>query len=64
MFWVACIIGVASVTYAFEELWIAIPVMISGFLPVARAILLLFMREKPAKPIPVLANGCILVPRG
>jgi MFS family permease len=46
MFWVGSIAGMASTGYAFERLGLASTILASCFLPVAAAILLLFIREK------------------
>jgi predicted MFS family arabinose efflux permease len=47
LFWVGSIAGMASTGYAIERLGITTPILVSGFFPVAAAILLLFSREQP-----------------
>jgi len=49
MFWVGCIVGMASAGYAIERRGVALPLLISSVTPAVAAVLLLFVREK-ARP--------------
>ena len=46
IFWVGSIAGMASTGYAIERMGITIPILVSGFFPVAAAVLMLVSRGK------------------